>query len=93
MPNQSRTLEVLMQTILQLSVYLDRIQTARHDLSMIILPLLDDLCAARDERLLSETNLLAPDLSQRRPQLDDGAIAQLCIDESDGSLCKLRQTQ
>ncbi|MCR3857527.1 Hpt domain-containing protein, partial [Pseudomonas aeruginosa] len=35
-PNQSEALEVLMQAILQLPVYLDRIQTARRDLPMVV---------------------------------------------------------
>lgn len=51
-PNQGEALEVLMQAILQLPVYLDRIQTARRDLPMVVLPLLNDLRAARGEKLL-----------------------------------------
>lgn len=82
-----------MQAILQLPVYLDRIQTARRDLPMVVLPLLNDLRAARGEKLLSETSLFAPDLSQRQPQLDGEAIAQLRTDELGGLLRKLRQTQ
>ena len=35
--NQGEALEVLMQAILQLPVYLDRIQTARRDLPMLSL--------------------------------------------------------
>ncbi|WP_410525359.1 Hpt domain-containing protein [Pseudomonas aeruginosa] len=92
-PNQGEALEVLMQAILQLPVYLDRIQTARRDLPMVVLPLLNDLRAARGEKLLSETSLFAPDLSQRQPQLDGEAIAQLRTDELGGLLRKLRQTQ
>ncbi|VTL99455.1 ChpA [Pseudomonas aeruginosa] len=92
-PNQGEALEVLMQAILQLPVYLDRIQTARRDLPMVVLPLLNDLRAARGEKLLSETSLFAPDLSRRQPQLDGEAIAQLRTDELGGLLRKLRQTQ
>ncbi|MFG8136698.1 Hpt domain-containing protein [Pseudomonas aeruginosa] len=92
-PNQGEALEVLMQAILQLPIYLDRIQTARRDLPMVVLPLLNDLRAARGEKLLSETSLFAPDLSQRQPQLDGEAIAQLRTDELGGLLRKLRQTQ
>ena len=67
--NQGEALEVLMQAILQLPVYLDRIQTARRDLPMVVLPLLNDLRAARGEKLLSETSLFAPDMSQRQAAL------------------------
>ena len=47
--NQGEALEVMMQAILQLPVYLDRIQSARRDLPMVVLPLLNDLRAARGE--------------------------------------------
>jgi chemosensory pili system protein ChpA (sensor histidine kinase/response regulator) len=36
--NQTEALEVLMQAILQLPVYLDRTQSARRDLPMVVLP-------------------------------------------------------
>lgn len=58
--NQNEALEVLMQAILQLPAYLDRIQSARRDLPMVVLPLLNDLRAARGENLLSETSLFSP---------------------------------
>ena len=70
--NQGEALEVLMQAILQLPVYLDRIQTARRDLPMVVLPLLNDLRAARGEKLLSETSLFSPDMSVRQPALPEG---------------------
>ncbi|MGV8710852.1 hypothetical protein, partial [Pseudomonas aeruginosa] len=47
-------LEVLMQAILQLPVYLDRIQTARRDLPMVVLPLLNDLRAARGAQVVEQ---------------------------------------
>lgn len=49
--NQAEALEVMMQAILQLPNYLDRIQTARRDLPLVLLPLLNDLRAARGELL------------------------------------------
>ena len=49
--NLAESLEVMMQAILQLPLYLDRIQTARRDLPMVVLPLLNDLRAARGEKL------------------------------------------
>ena len=54
--------EVLMRAILQLPAYLDRVQTGRRDMPLVILPLLNDLRAARGESLLSETALFKPDL-------------------------------
>ncbi len=89
--NQGEALEVLMQAILQLPVYLDRIQTARRDLPMVVLPLLNDLRAARGEKLLSETSLFAPDMSARVPALSSESIAALRTNELPQLLRKLRQ--
>ncbi|OEC36762.1 chemosensory pili system protein ChpA (sensor histidine kinase/response regulator) [Pseudomonas cuatrocienegasensis] len=89
--NQGEALEVLMQAILQLPVYLDRIQTARRDLPMVVLPLLNDLRAARGEKLLSETSLFAPDMSARPAQLSAESLSQLGTAELPALLRKLRQ--
>ncbi|MGE8361918.1 Hpt domain-containing protein [Pseudomonas sp.] len=89
--NQGEALEVLMQAILQLPVYLDRIQTARRDLPMVVLPLLNDLRAARGEKLLSETSLFSPDMSGRLPALSVESLAQLRTAELPVLLRKLRQ--
>ena len=89
--NQGEALEVLMQAILQLPVYLDRIQTARRDLPMVVLPLLNDLRAARGEKLLSETSLFAPDMSARVPALSSESLAALRTNELPQLLRKLRQ--
>jgi chemosensory pili system protein ChpA (sensor histidine kinase/response regulator) len=89
--NQGEALEVLMQAILQLPVYLDRIQTARRDLPMVVLPLLNDLRAARGEKLLSETSLFAPDMSARLPALPSDSLARLRTAELPVLLRKLRQ--
>ncbi|MGH8435236.1 MAG: Hpt domain-containing protein, partial [Pseudomonas sp.] len=89
--NQGEALEVLMQAILQLPVYLDRIQTARRDLPMVVLPLLNDLRAARGEKLLSETSLFSPDMTARQPALSVESLAQLRTAELPVLLRKLRQ--
>ena len=89
--NQGEALEVLMQSILQLPVYLDRIQTARRDLPMVVLPLLNDLRAARGEKLLSETSLFAPDMSERTPALPSESLEHLRTEELPPLLRKLRQ--
>ncbi|MGX5217635.1 Hpt domain-containing protein [Pseudomonas segetis] len=89
--NQGEALEVLMQAILQMPVYLDRIQTARRDLPMVVLPLLNDLRSARGEKLLSETSLFTPDMSSRAPALSTESLAQRYNAELPGLLRKLRQ--
>lgn len=89
--SQSEALEVLMQAILQLPAYLERIQSARRDLPMVVLPLLNDLRTARGEKLLSETSLFSPDLSQHSPVLPVDALARLRTAELPALLRKLRQ--
>ncbi|WP_217477246.1 Hpt domain-containing protein [Stutzerimonas stutzeri] len=89
--SQTEALEVLMQAILQMPVYLDRIQSARRDLPMVVLPLLNDLRAARGEKLLSETSLFSPDMSARAPALSHEFLAQRRTEELPGLLRKLRQ--
>ena len=91
--DQSEALEVLMQAILQLPAYLDSIQNARRDLPMVVLPLLNDLRAARGEKLLSETSLFAPDLTARAPALSGESIERLRTADLPGLLRKLRQMQ
>ena len=89
--SQSEALEVLMQAILQLPAYLERIQSARRDLPLVVLPLLNDLRTARGEKLLSETSLFSPDLSQESPVLPVDALARLRTAELPALLRKLRQ--
>ncbi|MBF0673637.1 Hpt domain-containing protein [Pseudomonas sp.] len=91
--DQGEALEVMMQAILQLPAYLDSIQSARRDLPMVVLPLLNDLRAARGEKLLSETSLFAPDLSGRAPALSGESIDRLRTAELPALLRKLRQMQ
>jgi len=55
--------EVLMRAILQLPPYLERVKASRRDLPVVLLPLLNDLRAARGESLMSETALFTPDLA------------------------------
>ncbi|WP_447744810.1 Hpt domain-containing protein [Pseudomonas nicosulfuronedens] len=89
--SESEALEVLMQAILQLPAYLERIQSARRDLPMVVLPLLNDLRTARGEKLLSETSLFSPDLSRPSSVLPVDALARLRTAELPALLRKLRQ--
>jgi chemosensory pili system protein ChpA (sensor histidine kinase/response regulator) len=58
---------VLMRGIVQLPDYLERLQGGHKDIPIVLLPLLNDLRAARGEKGLSESALFAPDLSQPLP--------------------------
>lgn len=66
--NVTDSQETLMRAILQLPPYLDRVASNRRDLPVVLLPLLNDLRAARGESLLSETSLFKPDLSEATGQ-------------------------
>ncbi|MEM7207969.1 MAG: Hpt domain-containing protein [Pseudomonadota bacterium] len=68
--NRDECLEILMRAALQLPDYLERIKAGSPDVPLVLLPLLNDLRAARGEALLSEAVLFVPDLST----IDDGTI-------------------
>ncbi len=53
-------LEILMQAILQLPHYLEHIKIGRRDLPVVLLPILNELRAARGETFLSESALFTP---------------------------------
>jgi len=54
--------EVLMRSLLQLPAYLDHVKSQKEDNPGIVLPLLNDLRAVRNQSFLSETNLFSPNL-------------------------------
>lgn len=83
--------QLLTQALTQLPAYLDRIHSARRDLPLVVLPLLNDLRSARGESLLSETSLFAPQLVSVAP-LDAQALEQRDSPELPALLRKLRQT-
>ncbi|POP68123.1 Hpt domain-containing protein [Pseudomonas syringae] len=83
--------QLLIQAMSQLPVYLERIHSARRDLPLVVLPLLNDLRSARGESLLSETSLFAPQLVVV-PALDEEELARRNTPELPNLLRKLRQT-
>ncbi|WP_339066947.1 Hpt domain-containing protein [Teredinibacter turnerae] len=75
--------EVLMRSLLQLPTYLDHVKAHKEDNPGLVLPLLNDLRAVRNQSYLSETNLFSPDLSltasvsgQRHPITTDKSKLQ-----------------
>ncbi|UOB23777.1 Hpt domain-containing protein [Pseudomonas orientalis] len=68
-------IRLLQQALGQLPLYLDRVHSARRDLPLVVLPLLNDLRSARGESLLSETSLFSPQLLTIAP-LPDEALTQ-----------------
>ncbi|OOH75950.1 hybrid sensor histidine kinase/response regulator [Pseudomonas koreensis] len=88
--HRDEALHLLLQALGQLPIYLDRVQSARRDLPLVVLPLLNDLRSARGESLLSETSLFSPQLPDF-PPLSADALALLEPAELASVLRKLRQ--
>ena len=72
---RDESIRLLQQALGQLPLYLDRVHSARRDLPLVVLPLLNDLRSARGESLLSETSLFSPQLLSIEP-LSEQALAQ-----------------
>jgi len=66
--NREDAFEVLMRGIIQLPDYLEHIQTGHDDVPVVLLPLLNDMRAARNETFLSENALFSPDMSAVVPK-------------------------
>jgi chemosensory pili system protein ChpA (sensor histidine kinase/response regulator) len=64
--NETEAHEVLMRALLQLPIYLDHVRRVQDDHPGIIVPLLNDLRAARKEAYFSETNLFTPEINALR---------------------------
>jgi chemosensory pili system protein ChpA (sensor histidine kinase/response regulator) len=72
---------VLMQAIVQLPDYLERLQTGHRDIPIVLLPLLNQLRANRGEQGLSESLLFSPDLSRPLPASARGPLDPLPLDQ------------
>jgi chemosensory pili system protein ChpA (sensor histidine kinase/response regulator) len=88
--HRDEALHLLLQALGQLPIYLDRVQSARRDLPLVVLPLINDLRSARGESLLSETSLFSPQLPELSP-LSADTLALLEPAELPNVLRKLRQ--
>lgn len=84
---------VLMQAIIQLPAYLDRVRKGRRDIPVVLLPLFNDLRTTRGEKLLTEASLFAPNLNIAR-QRAEPAAAKAIMARADLKelLIKLRQS-
>ncbi len=69
-----QALEVLLRAVLQLPDYLEHIQAGQKDIPIAILPLLNDIRAAKNEDLFSEKLLFLPDLSMHSDDTEYDAI-------------------
>ncbi|WP_150911637.1 Hpt domain-containing protein [Marinobacter halotolerans] len=89
--NTDDAVEVLMQAILQLPQYLEHLASSKDDFPLVLLPLLNDLRAARGEALLSDTSLFKPDLSRARKNAPANVSQRLQDPKVLGHIRKLRQ--
>ncbi|WP_339502957.1 Hpt domain-containing protein [Pseudomonas silesiensis] len=88
--HRDEAIHLLLQALGQLPIYLDRVQAARRDLPLVMLPLINDLRSARGESLLSETSLFTAQLPDL-PPLDEASLALLEPADLPDVLRKLRQ--
>ncbi|KIF64906.1 histidine kinase [Pseudomonas fluorescens] len=89
-PHRDEALHLMLQALGQLPLYLDRVQNARRDLPLVVLPLINDLRSARGESLLAETSLFSPPLPELAP-ISDAALATLEPPDLPNVQRKLRQ--
>ena len=79
--NRDDAFAVLMQGIVQLPDYLERLQSGHRDLPIVLLPLLNQLRAARGEKGLVESVLFAPDLTRPLPASAKGPTEPLAKEQ------------
>ncbi|MBC7656463.1 MAG: Hpt domain-containing protein, partial [Frankiaceae bacterium] len=70
--NRDNAYAVLMQGIVQLPDYLERLQSGHRDIPIVLLPLLNQLRESRGEKGLNESVLFSPDLSRPLPPSAQG---------------------
>ncbi|WP_256830803.1 Hpt domain-containing protein [Pseudomonas sp. Pse1] len=88
--HRDEAIRLLQQALSQLPTYLDRVHSARRDLPLVVLPLINDLRSARGEGLLAETSLFSPQLPSL-PALDEAQLQRLAPDDWPNVMRKLRQ--
>ena len=60
----------LMDAIVVVPSYLDRLQAGHHDLPILLLPVINELRAAYDANIVSESTLFSPSLDVKVPELE-----------------------
>ena len=68
--DRDAALSALMDALVVLPSYLDRLQAGHHDLPILLLPVINDLRTANDRPLLTEGTLFAPELDVDLPELE-----------------------
>ena len=68
--DSGKAFAALMDAIVVVPSYLDRLQAGHHDLPILLLPVINELRAAYDANIVSESTLFSPDLDVEVPELD-----------------------
>ena len=71
--NRDNAFGALMDAIVIVPSYLDRLQAGHHDLPILLLPIINKLRSAYNANIVSEATLFAPSLDVPMPELDQGA--------------------
>ena len=69
--------DVLMRAMLQLPDYLEGLQSGNKDTPIVLMPLMNDMRAARNEKLLSESVLFVPDVDSVEIESEDIDVAAI----------------
>ena len=68
--DRQKAFGALMDAIVVVPSYLDRLQAGHHDLPVLLLPIINDLRAAYNANIVSEATLFAPSLEVPLPELE-----------------------
>ena len=68
--DQGKAFAALMDAIVVVPSYLDRLQAGHHDLPILLLPVINELRSAYDANIVSESTLFSPDLDVEVPELE-----------------------
>ncbi|BFI96923.1 MAG: hypothetical protein RSP_24330 [Rhodanobacter sp.] len=80
----------MMRGLMQLPDYLERVASGHRDVPVVLLPLLNDLRASRDEEALTEAALFRPNLDAFLPAQAPAAMSEAQAHERRGELAALR---
>ncbi len=68
--DRSKAFGALMDAVVVLPSYLDRLQAGHHDLPILLLPVINELRSAYDANIVSEATLFTPSLNVPLPELE-----------------------
>ncbi len=79
--DRQKAYSALMDAIVVVPSYLDRLQAGHHDLPILLLPVINELRAAYNANIVSEATLFTPDLEVALPELEQAGDHGPAFDE------------